>query len=196
MVNFFFLDSWFCLLQSNHDSSSSATPVGTQKGPFTLPEAFGQSRYIPEELTRRKGQEGGKKLGGGGGQELEEWEKAWSLQRRRRREKGGRGPRRPCAFKGTFSGGSNHSAPSLKASLHACGSWSGFIDKNRYCFRVECVNESHPGPLALTWGHRPLLTSLLPLKVQAGSPVLGGVRGLPPNPEEWLDSSCCPEPMA
>lgn len=33
---------------------------------------------------------------------------------------------------------------SLKAFLSASESWSGFIDKNRYCFRAECVNESQP----------------------------------------------------
>lgn len=85
---------------------------------------------------------------GGREQELEGWEEAGAFKEGRGggggRRKGG-GPRRPEPSKvPLLEAQATLPINSLKAFLSASESRSGFIDKNRYCFRAECVNESQP----------------------------------------------------
>lgn len=83
---------------------------------------------------------------GGGEQELEGWEEAGAFKGgkgRKGREKGERGPKEILSLqRRLFWRHKPLCLSTLKAFLSAEESWTGFIDKNGYCFRAECVNES------------------------------------------------------
>lgn len=120
------------------------TSLGTEKGP-SLGLLDKADRLW--QLRERNQISVGKELEDGE-QELEEWEEARAFKRATG-ERGGRreagGPRRPEPSKAPpLEAQATLPINSLKAFLSASESWSGFIDKNRYCFRAECVNESWP----------------------------------------------------